>query len=661
VLSDSYWQRQFGRSHQVIGQTLLLNGVPATVIGVSPPGFVGATVGQIADITVPVAALPTLVPQNASLLGKGNFWLRTLARPKGGLSAPEASVRLNTVWRAIADSVIAPHWPASRRNDMANARFELTPGATGWTFLREMYARPLWILMAAVGLVLLIACANVASLLLARAAGRQREIAVRLAIGARRGRLVRQLFVESALLSLAGGACGLILALSSGRLLLDMLSDGPMRVHFDLTPNGHVLAFTAAAAMLTALLFGLAPALRSTAVHPATWLKQDARTSTGASRWLPSLVAVQVALSLVLLVGAGLFLGTLRNLRHVDPGFRSDGVLLAELDAPPPAPSVLLDEIRRIPGVVTASLSTHTPLSGARWSEPAVPAGQALPDRDTALFVGAGTQFFDTLQIPLVAGRAFTDLDGAGGPFVAVVNERYAERFFAGRSPLGQHLAAKLNGQPRDLEIIGVARNTNAIGLRAAPPAVVYVPYAQVPKNGFATLAVRTSGNGSDVAAPLRRILQAVTPNVPLEMRPLSAQVQTTMLQERLMAALAGTLGALALALACVGIYGLLAYSVAQRTREIGVRMALGAERRRVVALILNRMRRPVIIGVLAGLPAAWAASRSVESMLFGLKPGDPLAIGGAVIVLTVVAHVAAWLPARRAARVDPLIALRSE
>jgi putative ABC transport system permease protein len=661
VLSYGYWERQFVRSPQAIGQTVLLDGAPATIVGVSPPGFVGTTVGQRADITVPVSAIAVVAPQSAGLLGKGNFWLRTLARPKAGLSAAEATVRLNTVWRTIGDTVIPPRWPASRRKELAGARFELTPGATGWTYLRDIYTKPLWVLMAAVALVLLIACANVASLLLARASARQREIAVRLAIGARRGRIMRQLLVESALLSLTGAGCGLLLALFSGRFLLDMLSTGPVHVDFDLAPNGHVLAFTTATAMLTAILFGLAPALQSTALNPAASLKEDARTAIRVSRWLPSLVAVQIALSLVLVIGAGLFLGTLRNLRSLDPGFRPDGVLLVEFDTPPATPSVLLDEIRRIPGVVAASLSTHTPLSGSRWSEPVVPAGRPLPDEDSALFVGAGPQFFDTLGIRLVAGRAFTDRDGANTRPVAIVNERYAQRVFAGRNPLGEHLTARVNGEARDLEIVGVAHDTTVIGLRAAPPPIVYIPYDQVPANRFATVTVRATGGLAETAAAMRRILQPAMPKAPVEVRPLTTQLQATMLQERLMATLTGTLGILALVLASVGIYGLLAYSVARRTREIGVRMALGASRHRVVSLILNGMRRPVITGVLIGLPVAWAASRSVQSMLFGLKPGDPLAIGAAVAALIAVAHAAAYVPARHASRVDPLVALRHE
>jgi putative ABC transport system permease protein len=661
VLSYGYWERQFVRAPQAIGQTVLLNGAPATIIGVSPPGFVGANVGQTADITVPVSAILAVAPQDAGLLGKGNFWLRTLARPKSGLTTSEATVRLNTVWRAIGDTVIPPNWSAPRRKDLANARFELTPGATGWTYLREIYTKPLWVLMSAVGLVLLIACANVASLLLARASTRQREIAVRLAIGARRGRIVRQLIAESALLSVMGSACGLILALFSGRFLLDMLSTGPVRVDFDLSPNGHVLTFTTAAAVWTTILFGLAPALKSTALDHSASLKEDARTASAMSRWLPSLVALQVALSIVLLIGAGLFLGTLRNLRNQDLGFRPEGVLLVDLDKPPSTPSTLLDEIRRVPGVVGASLSTHTPMSGSLWSEPAIPAGQPLPDRDTALFVGAGSQFFDTLGIRLVAGRIFTDNDGADAQPVAIVNEQYVHRFFTGKNPLGQHLTSRLNGQPRDLEIVGVAHNTTVLGLREAPSALIYVPYGQVPGNRFATVTVRAAGVLSEVATAMRRILQPSVPTATVEVRPLSTQVQATMLQERLMATLAGTLSVLALVLASVGIYGLLAYSVARRTREIGIRMALGARPSGVIALILRSVWIPLGVGVIAGLPVAWALAHLVRSMLFRLTPTDPTTIGVATLLLFAVAHAAAYVPARRASRVDPLVALRHE
>ena len=662
VISYGYWTRQFAGSGAATGQQLVLNGVPLTIVGVSPRGFVGANVGQIADITIPVAALPKVNPQAAPLLGSGNFWLRVLARPHEHVSMPVATARLNTVWSRISETLIAPHWPDSRRKEMTGATFQLSPGGTGWTFLRQMYMRPLIVLMAMVALVLLIACANVATLLLARASVRQREIAVRLAIGAGRGRIVRQLLVESTLLSVMGAACGIGLAWISGRFLVSLIGGGPLPIVFDLTPNGRVLAFTTAVAVATGMIFGVAPALQATANGPSPVLKDDARMSRSRSRVLPSLVSAQVALSFVLLVGAALFVRTLHNLQQFDPGFTSEGVLVVDLEAVRSAlPAGLLDTVARIPGVVSASVSTHTPLSGSIWSEPAVPAGQTLPERDTAYFVGAGPRYFATLGIPLLAGRDFTERDTADSPGVAVINERYAQRFFANQNPVGQHLTAIVRGQKQDLQIVGLVRNTRIASLRAMPPATVYVAYWQLTANFPTTIEVRVAGPPGPVAPAVRDAVQSRLPSVPIEVRPLSAQVDATIVQERMMATLAGAFGLLALTLASVGLYGLLAYTVARRTREIGIRMALGAPRRRVVGLVLNGAARLVIVGIALGVPAAWAVSRWVESMLFGVKATDPAAIAGAAVLLAAVAQVAAYVPAWRASHVDPLIALRHE
>ncbi len=662
VISYGYWERQLALSIGAIGQSVRINGVPVTIVGVSPRGFVGANVGAIADITMAVAALPTVQPSAAPLLGPGNFWLRVLARPAPGVSIPQATARLNAVWSQIAESVIAPHWPAARRKAMADSRFELSPGGTGWTYLRGLYQKPLFVLMGLVGLVLLAACANVATLLLARASARRREIAVRLAIGAGRGRIVRQLLVESTLLALVGAAGGLVLAWLSGRFLVSLIAAGPAPIVFDLTPNRHILLFTTAVAIATGLFFGAAPALQATAPGSSAALREDARMSGSRSRLLPALVSVQVAVSLILLAGAGLFVRTLQNLQHLDPGFNREGVLLVNLEGRRTAlPRQLLDDVRRLPGVVAAGLSTHTPLNGSVWSEPAVPAGQTVPERDNAYFVGAGPDFFATMQIPLLSGREFTDRDSAESPAVAIVNEAFAGRHFAGRTPVGQHLSASMRGQRQDLEIVGVVRNTHAAGLRAAPPPTVYVAYAQLTGDFPTTLAARAAGAPGPVASAIRQVLQSKLPNVPIEVQPLSMQVEATIAREHMMATLAGGFGLIALALASIGLYGLLAYSVAQRTKEIGIRMALGAQPARVVALVLKGGVRLVLIGIALGLSAAWAASRWVESMLFGLTPADPAAIAGAVALLLAAAHLAAYLPARSAARLDPLSALRHE
>jgi predicted permease len=362
VASYGYWERQLARSPGAVGQTVRINGVPVTVVGVSPRGFVGANVGSIADLTMAVAALPQVNPSAAPLLGPGNFWLRVLARPRADVPIPLAASRLNAVWPQISEAVIAPHWPASRRKAMADSVFQLSPGGTGWTYLREVYRKPLFVLMAVVGLVLLIACANVASLLLARASARQREIAVRLAIGAGRARIVRQLLIESTLLSLIGAAVGVGLAWVSGRFLVSMISTGPAQIAFDLTPNWHLLGFTSAVAIATGVLFGVAPALQTTAAGPSAALRENPRMSSSRSRLLPSLVSAQVALSLVLLAGAGLFVRTLHNLQNLDPGFSAEGVLLVDLEGRRTAvPRELLEDVQRLPGVVSASLRPTRP------------------------------------------------------------------------------------------------------------------------------------------------------------------------------------------------------------------------------------------------------------------------------------------------------------
>lgn len=663
VIGYGYWQRQFGGAADVIGKILRINGIPVTVVGVSPEGFTGANVGQVADITMPVAALPLLSPSAAGLLGPGNFWLRVLARPRPGMSMEEATARLNAAWPQFVDSVIATHWPADRQKSIfRDAVFHLSPGGTGWTYLREIYRKPLLVLMAVVGVVLVIACANVASLLLARAFTRQREIAVRLAVGAGRGRIVRQLLIESALLSLAGAALGLGIAWAGAELLVGIIESETGQIVFDLTPNQTVLGFTLATAVATVFLFGLAPALQATAEGPGAALKGDTRMSRARSRLLPALITGQIALSLALLAAAGLFVRTLQNLQTLDPGFSAEGVLLADLEGRRTAVAeALLEEVRRLPGVVSASLSTHTPLSGASWSEPAVPAGQELPSRDNALFIGATPGFFETMQIDLIAGRTFTGGDTRGGSPVAIVNEAFANKHFPGANPVGRQLLASVRGERSLLEIVGLVRNTRTAGLREEPPPTVYVAYDQLTGDRPTTLSVRAAGSLGRVSADLQQVLRSRLPETSVEVRPLSAQVEATIVRERMLATLGSGFGLLALTLACIGLYGLLAYGVAQRSKEIGIRMALGAHGRRVVGLVLGGAARLVAAGVLAGLPAAWAASAWVESMLFGLTPGDPAVLGGSIAVLTAAALIASYLPARRASHVNPLVVLRHE
>ncbi len=660
VISDSYWQRQFGRSPAAIGQTLHLDGVPVTIVGVTPQGFDGATVAQTTDVTIAIGALPIVRPTAVEWMGPGNFWLRVLARPATGIGAAEAAARLNAVWPSLSDSVIAPHWIEARRRAMAQSVFVFESGATGWTYLREVYGKPLVILQAVAGLVLLVACANVASLFLARASGRRREIALRLAIGAGRRRIVRQLLIEGLMVSAAGAAIGIGVAWALGRLLIDLISTGPFAIVVNLTPHWHVLAFSTAVATITGVVFGVAPALQTGSAGPSLALKADDRTSTKRSTLLPSLVVVQVALSLVLVAGAGLFVRTLRNLQHVDAGFRTDSVVVAPLPrGKVPSFARLLDAARRVPGVHSASVATHTPLDGSSWGEPIVPAGQPLPEVDNALLIGVGPSFFDALQIPLVAGRDIAPGDRAGQAGVAVINERYAARYFPDRNPIGQRLSSTLFGQPADLEIVGVVKDTVTGNLRRPRLPIVYVAFDQYGNRLSPSLVIRTSGAAA--TEQVRRALQAELPNLSIDLRPLAAQISATIVQERMMATLAGGFGVLALVLSSVGLYGLLAYRVTLRAKEIGIRMALGASGSGVVALVLLNGMRLLCFGVVLGYPAASAASRAVSAMLFGLSPADPATMAGAVAALAAAAGLASYLPARRASRVDPLVVLRHD
>jgi len=662
VISYGYWERQFAQDPRVVGQSLRLNGVPVEIIGVSPRGFVGANVGSIADITTTVAAVPRVDPSSASLVGAGNFWLRVLARPKMGVSVAEAKARLASVWPGIAERAIPADWPADRRKALADASFEFAAGGTGYTTLREMFWKPLLVLMAVVGLVLLIACANVANLLLARTTARQRKIAVRLAIGGGRGRILRQLLTESVLLSLIGAIFGIGLAWLLSRVLVAILSSGPMQVVFELAPNWHVIGFTSAIAIATGSSFGLAPAFQATAAGPSPVLKENAGMGSSRSRLLPALVITQVAVSLLLVIGAGLFVRTLQNLKNLDPGFKREGVLLVNLEGRRIGiPQDLPDAVQRVSGVISASVSTHTPLNGSTWSEPAVPKGQLIPENDNAYFIGAGPGFFETLQTPLLSGRGFTERDSGKSPAVAVINETYARRYFPGQNPVGQQLSAFVRGQREDLEIVGLSTDSKLAGLRAAPPPTVYVSYFQLTGNFPTTLEIRASGSLPQVASAIQKGLQPRFPDAPIEVRALSEQVHAAIVQERMMATLASGFGALALALACLGLYGLLDYSVARRTREMGIRMALGARPGRLIGMVVRSAVQFVALGSALGLPAAWAASQLVRSMLFGLTPADPATIAGSALLLAIAALLAAYVPARRAANVDPMVALRWE
>ena len=556
---------------------------------------------------------------------------------------------------------------------MLASTLDLVAGGTGWTPLRNQYSKPLSVLMAISALVLLLACTNVANLLLARSAARRREFAIRLAIGAGRARVMRQLLVESLLLSFIGAALGLIVAQFGSKLLLAQVSQN---IQLDVGLNLRVLAFAIAVAVLTGILFGLAPAFRATTGGASLTLRTA--SSSGQSRgrlaWL--LVTVQVALSLLLLIGAGLFTRTLHNLQTVDPGFRHQAVLMVDIDARGMVHGEAqanarvaavfrdgLDAVSGLRGVSAAAVSNFTPISGGYWSQAVQVNGQTVSEEDIVFFA-VSPGFFTALSIPLKMGRDFSMRDDWTAPPATIVNEDFVRRFLpGGRHPLGQLVSASDSRFWKNMEIVGVAANSRPYSLREPVRPCVYVPFFQQPPDrmGFGTFEVKASGSLSAVTTEIARTLGRQVPGVPLKVRPFTAQVEGSIRREILMAKLAGFFGILALMLAAVGLYGLLAYAVAQRTFEVGIRMALGAEPLAVERMMLARGMRPVAAGILIGLPVAWWACRFVSALLYGMKPFDASTITAAVVMLTLVALAAGFVPARRAAKVDPMVALRQD
>jgi predicted permease len=668
VISDAFWARELGRRPDVVGTRLRLNGKSVSIVGVAPRGFEGANVGSAEEITMAAGALPQLRPEFAPILGPGVTWMRALARPMPGVDRAIAQERLNAAWPGLVERVAPADWSVERRKSLGATRFRLAPGAAGWSPLRATYRQPLMILMAAVGLLLTIACANVASLLLARAAARQREVAVRLALGAGRWRVVRQMLVESVLVSLAGAAAGVPVAWLADRALVALIANGSTPLSLDVAPDWRVLGFAAGVALVSGLAFGLAPALRATAFDPARGLRDDARTSTSRSKLLPSLVTLQVALSLVLVAGAGLFVRTFDNLRRFDLGFVPDRALVVSLGSTLrdiAAAERIADDVRALPGVVVAGIGNSTPLDGSSWTAAVAPAGQPLPNDDTCRVVAVGPGYFDALGMRVTEGRAIAREDGAGAPPVIMLNARAAAMFFPDRRAIGERMSARLEGGVVVMAVVGVVDAVSDSSLRDDPHATVYVALPQLttvsPLFLPPALVVRASGPIEPVRRAVQASVQSAQPGRVVTVTRMTDQVGGTISQERVMATLAGTFGALALGLAALGLYGLLSYTVSRRSREIGIRLALGAREGGVVRLVVTYGAGLVAAGVLLGIPVVWAASRWIQSLLFGLTPSDPVAIGATIAALALAAAFATILPARRAARLDPLVVLKRD
>ncbi|HEV3276676.1 MAG TPA: ABC transporter permease [Terriglobia bacterium] len=693
VISYGYWDRRFGRDPAIVGKTITLNSVPFTVIGVCPQEFFGVQPGKAVEVWVPLHQQPRVEPRWSPRADPGNaastarsslfearkrWWVVMVARLRPGVSEQQARAEAEVILQqSIASDVKAGTKPETLPH------IQVTAGSKGLDDLRRQFSKPLAILMAVVGLVLLIACANVANLLLARGTSRQKEMAVRLAIGARRSRLIRQLLTETVLLAALGGLVGLVLAFWSTDLLVAFMSSGSDPVHLTVTPDPWVLGFTAAVSILTGILFGLSPALRSTRLDLTPALKESSRepamSSGRRARRLGigrTLVVAQVSLSLLLLVGAGLFVRTLTNLEGVNAGFNERNLLLFGINPTQDGYKgqrlaefyqELLRRVAAQPGTRSVSMSGATLIGGGFSSMSTFVQGYPPSQGDKDGGVSAynndvGPNFFETLGIPLVLGRTINDRDTSAAPKVVVVNQEFARQFLGG-SPVGRRLGFDGKKSSGDYEIVGVVAGAKYDDLRRDVPPTVYMASLQDP-DGLGTMhfEVRTAGDPNQMIPAIRRVAQDMDSNLALfDVRSQVGQIGETLFQERLFARLTGFFGVLALLLGCIGVYGVMAFAVTRRTREIGIRMALGASRREILDMVLRETLLLVAIGIALGVLAALEASRLIASLLFGLKPNDPLTIAGAALLMVAAAVFAGYVPARRASRVDPMVALRYE
>ena len=681
VISYRFWERRFDRDPSVVGRIIQVNRVPVAVIGVTPPGFAGTLqVGEWVDISLPLAQHGRFQPDRAgSRAQPWYWWIRVMGRLATGVTAAQARASLEPIFQ---DSAREGWLAGAGRDDGAGARMPdvpalaADPGGQGENDRRRVYAESLRILMGLVGVLLLVAAANVASLLVARGSARRREIALRLALGAGRARIVRQLLGESLLLAITGTAFGILLAYWSRGLLLGLRQFNGDPAVLDLPLDGRVLAFTIAVTAGTALLFGLAPAFHAARVNLTAEFQSGARLlgTRARSRLGRTLTVVQIALSLVLLIGAGLFVQTLRNLERVATGFNTQGLALFRIEAAPAGypreafiqlQAHLQERIERIPGVRAATFSRVPLLAGTRANRRTIIPGYT-PPAGTSMNInvnGIAPNFFAAMEMPLLLGRGFTAHDDERGPKVAIVTQAFVRRYFGGVNPVGRRFTfgANPNAPASEIEIVGVARDAKYTTLREAEPVTIYLPAAQMP-DGVANYYVRTAGDPAAIGPAIRAAVREIDPLLPVvDFRTQEQQIERRNSQERLFAQLSGFFGAAALVLACVGLYGLMSYLVLQRTGEIGVRLAIGARPSQVLRMVLRESLTLVAAGLVLGVAVAYGVRQSVESMLFGLTGADPATYALVAGLLVAVTLLASLLPAQRAARVDPMIALRTD
>jgi putative ABC transport system permease protein len=674
VISYGYWRSELAGDPQAIGRSIVIAEHRVAVVGVTPPGFFGLEVGRTFDVALPICSQPAL---GQGRLDSGTtWWLTVMGRMQPGMK-PE---RLAPVLRGLSGGIFEATLPAGYPSDSVKPylamKLLMAPAGAGISRLRDQYSTPLNLLLAIAGLVLLIACANLANLMLARASARRREMAVRLALGASRARLIQQLMLEGLLLAVAGVALGLLLAQALSRMLVSFVLNPDDPTFLDLRPDARVFAFTALVAVLTCILFSLAPALQAARTDPGNALKSGGRAIASPRdrfRLRRLLVASQVALSLVLLVGALLFVRSLGNLLAIDPGFDPRGIVIADVNfsglhlaagRTGAFHQELIQRVRAIPGVQSAAEASVVPLSGASWNNRMWMDGSDFEHARVALRSMVGSGYFRTLRTPLVAGREFDDRDSQSQRKVAIVNQAFARQLAAGRNPVGLRFWIETTPfEPQTVyEIVGLVKDTKYRNLREDFEPVVYTPlWPRTLQSSDARIMIRSGLGPGTLVSAARAGLAAISPSLGYSFHVFDSWIQDSLLPERLMARLSLLFGALAAALTACGLYGVISYTVARRTGEIGVRMALGASRGNVAVLILSETAAVVALGLAAGAILSLGAGRSAAALLFGVKSYDPLILIAAGMAIAMVAALASYLPALRASNLNPAIALREE
>jgi putative ABC transport system permease protein len=660
----------------VVGKKIALDGHPVEIMGVSPAGFFGVEVGKSFDVAVPTCAEPWINGENSHTAKRNHWWLAIIGRLKPGWTVARAAAQARAISPAVFESTVPPSYRPDAAKYYALYKLTSKPAGSGVSSLRQRYEEPLLLLLGIAGLALLIACANLANLMLARASTREREMAIRLAIGANRARLIRQLLAESLLLAMAGAAAGAVLASFLSHYLVSFLTTKNNPLFVDLGADWRVFGFMAGLAILTCVLFGLTPALRASRGVPVSAMKASGRGLTadrGKFGLRRMLVISQVALSLVLLVGALLFVGSLRNLNTLDPGFRENGLLITGIDIsrvnfPPARRAVLyhelLNRMRAIPGVEGAASANIVIISGGGWNDTIEILGKHTQERMVPWFNRISPGYFRTMGTALVAGRDFDDRDTTSATEVAIVNQEFSRKFLGSVDPIGRSFRMLVGpGEPQHVyQIVGLVKNSKYQNLREDFKPQVFVAESQNKAPGLALhFMLRSTLPLGSLMMAVKKIVLDQNSALSLQFQVFTTQVRESLLRERLMATLSGFFGFLAVALATVGLYGVISYMVERRRNEIGIRIALGANRANVLNLVLREAGMLLVAGLAIGIGLALVVGRAASSMLFGLQPSDPMTIGASVAGLAVVAIAASWLPAIRAARVEPMVALREE